>query len=187
MNNIKDEFKILKELLYSGEIDQETYSVELNNLLNKSRANANFNSIYNDDIETLYKYNITRKIIILIIFITVIILLFKIFYVKKPIEFVETLSNISPPIQKATTGNTTKTIDETTVYIEYLASYEISGLVVDVQNYYEHNIKNKLSPVDIGISWGFLADNNDKMSWSSSGDRFLHTSTTGTWFKELRS
>ena len=69
--------------------------------------------------------------------------------------------------------------------INYVASYELSGRVVDVQNYYGSSLQNELSPLDVGISWGFLAEDNDKVTWTSNGTRFLKWRTQDmTWYNE---
>ena len=58
--------------------------------------------------------------------------------------------------QRSGTGNNvillSNRLNGSNVEINYVAKYSISGRVVDVQNYYGYDIRNNLSPKDIGIS-----------------------------------
>lgn len=98
------------------------------------------------------------------------------------------LSNISEPTQYATLGGTTLEINGGKADITYIAEYSLSGRVVDVENYYGSNIRNQLSPKDIGIAWGFLAtdENQEKIRWTSTGNRFLSWFIPdGEWYREI--
>ena len=98
------------------------------------------------------------------------------------------MNNLQQPTQIATKGNVVKIINGLNVEISFVATYKISGRVVDVQNYYGFDIENKLSPKDIGLSWGFLAreQNNKKVRWSSLGNRYLSWySNDGKWISEM--
>lgn len=184
MNNLKREFQELKQKLANGEIDQETYSKEVDKLTNKSRFNSTINSIYYGDVES-HKVTYSQLIIIFIIILIACIFFFKFFYVKKPIEHVESLENLPSPIQTSASGGTSMEVNGVTVDIDFIADYEITGLVVGTYDFSQTSTLNKLCPVDIGMSWGFLADYNDRVSWNSSGNRFLSFYTEGTWYKEL--
>lgn len=116
---------------------------------------------------------------ILITFLVIcaaLISIYKNISVEKNIEYVNSLSNIQEPIQTKALGTINKTINNTDFEINYVDKYSISGRVVDIQNYIGYNANNKLSPKDLGISWGFLAseENYKKVKWMSYGNRFLH-------------
>lgn len=92
-------------------------------------------------------------------------------------------SNIEAPVQGVTSGARVKTINGVNVILNFVATYEITGRVVDIEEYKEqpdeindgYSMLNLVSPKDIGISWGELAitKNHRKVKWSSSGDRHL--------------
>ena len=104
----------------------------------------------------------------------IILLFFSINIMSKKYEYVPNLSNLPEPRQVATTGGTTKNVFGENVKIDYVASYSISGRVVNVHNFLPYKTENILSPVDLGISWGIVASDqyNKKLSWGSRG-RFL--------------
>lgn len=112
------------------------------------------------------------KIYIFILIIGV-IFFFNMNYVDKNTEYVDDLENLSDPIQTETSGGFDLKMDGWNVDVNYIAEYSISGKVVDVQDYYGVSFNDKLSPVDLGITWGFLA-NDETLIWSSSGNRFLN-------------
>ena len=80
------------------------------------------------------------------------------------------------PTQKDTLRKSIKTIMGTEIEINYIALYKMSGRVIDVQNYLGYTAQNVLSPKDIGIAWGFMAneENIQKVKWNSYGNRWLY-------------
>lgn len=183
MFNLEEEIKAWKYLLDTGEIDEITYNEEINKLKLKDEKRKNYKKI---DFYNLL--NIFSKIFIFLIVCMTLIWIYKTNNVSKNIEYVKSLSNIPKPSQIKTSGNITKTINGANVEINYVAKYSISGRVVDVQNYYGYDIRNKLSPKDIGMSWGFLANekNHRKVTWSSAGNRYLSWySSDGMWINEM--
>lgn len=184
MNKLKKEFKELKKKLSNGEIDQETYSKEVDKLTNKTKIHQSTNLKSNNNPKTI-KLTYGNLISTFLFLVILAIIYFTVFYVKKPVEYINSFKNLPSPIQTRTKGNTSITIDEINFNIDFLATYEITGLVVGTQQHLQTSNLNKLSPVDIGLSWGFVADNNDKMSWYIGENRFLNFYTQGTWYTEL--
>lgn len=183
MFNLEEEIKAWKYLLDTGEIDEITYNEEINKLKLKDEKRKNHKKI---DIFNLLK-NFLKIFMFLIVCMTL-VWIYKTNNVSKNIEYVKSLSNIPKPSQIKTSGNITKIINGSNVEINYVAKYSISGRVVDVQNYYGYDIRNNLSPKDIGISWGFLANekNHRKVTWSSAGNRYLSWySSDGMWINEM--
>lgn len=183
MNNIEEEIKSWKELLDAGEIDKIIYDEEINKLKIKEakrKEHKNFGS------HELMKFG--SQILIVIIVVLAIIWIFKNNYVTRTTENVRSLSNIQDPIQIPTKGKAFKIIDNSNFEINFVATYKISGRVVDVQNYFGYNAQNKLSPRDIGLSWGSLAneENNKKIKWTSLGNRYLSWySSDGRWVNQM--
>jgi hypothetical protein len=131
------------------------------------------------------------KILIFLLICKAILSIFndnKVNNVSENIEYVKSLYNIPNPSQIQTSGTITKIINGLNVEINYVAKYSITGRVVDVQNYYSSNIGDILSPKDVGISWGFLANENNhsKVRWSSMGNRYLSWySNDGEWINTM--
>ena len=133
----------------------------------------------------IQRENKVKRVIIFAFGIVVCIAFLKNKLIFKPYEYIESFSNIPDPIQEDTNGKITKTIDNVDFDINYVAKYSISGLAVDVQKYFDFEY-GKLSPVDVGISWGFLVDENDRISWLSKGTRFLNFQTKDTtWYRSV--
>lgn len=183
MFNLEEEIKSWECLLDRGEIDEITYKQEVDKLIRKNEKRKKHKKI---DVFSWLK--IYLKIIILLIICTILISIYKNSNTTKNIEYVKNLNNIPSPTQIKTSGNSNKSISGLNVEINYVAKYSISGRVVDVQNYYGYDIGDKLSSKDIGISWGFLANekNHRKVTWSSTGNRFLSWySSDGAWINEM--
>ena len=107
--------------------------------------------------------------------------------VSNNVEYVS-LNYIQNPRQVRTSGNINKVINDWNVEINYVAEYKVTGRVVDVQDYYGNDLQNKLSPKDVGLTWGELAKekNHSKLTWSSLGNRFLSwRSSDSEWIKEV--
>ncbi len=98
------------------------------------------------------------------------------------------LSNIPAPTQTGTKGSTTKAIKDGIAEITYVAEYVINGRVVDVESYNGSSVGDKLSPRDVGLAWGILStdESQDKIKWTSYGNRFLNWKVTDTeWLESI--
>ena len=75
------------------------------------------------------------------------------------------------PIQEEASGSTTMHKGGYTVNIEYKASYKVDALVVHRKKYSDSGLGGKLSPVDLALAWGKVAENNTKINfhWHQSG------------------
>jgi hypothetical protein len=65
-----------------------------------------------------------------------------------------------------------------TINIDMLYMYEITGRVSNIEKYNNNEIFSKISPLDVGISWGETANkyNHNKIKYSSIGDRKIYSS-----------
>ncbi len=88
---------------------------------------------------------------------------------------VDYLDNIPSPDQvPATGGNKTENKGVERV-VTYLSKYDTSGRVVETYTYMKFMNDNVLRPVDIGMSWGDMAkqENHEKINYSMIGDRSI--------------
>lgn len=195
MFNFEEEIKAWKQLLDSGEIDKITYEYEVNKLVRKNeRIKQQRRRPYKQhkriDKPLLLKLSLEIGIFLIVIYFMIFNLSsFNIINeTTKNVEYVTSLSNIGKPKQSKTSGEFEKEVDGINVEITCVAEYSISGRIVDVQSYYGYNVFNKLSPIDVGMSWGFLANdkNNSKVQWSTYGDRLLRYNVSdGMWVNEV--
>ena len=99
------------------------------------------------------QHNNKILLIIIIICLSPIIVLF---LIPKPHQYVQNVDNLPEPIQMPTTWWTTMKIDGTTIYIDFLAEYDIQWRVLATRNYddsFMWNIWNKISPRDFVLWW----------------------------------
>jgi hypothetical protein len=135
--------------------------------------------------ELIQRENKIKKTIIVIFCLVVCFAFLKNKVIFKDYEYVDDFSNLPDPIQEESSGGVVKTIDKIDFDIQFVAKYSISGLAVDVQKYYDFEY-GKLSPIDVGMSWGFMVDENDRIHWYSKGTRFLHFETKDVkWYRSV--
>ena len=122
-------------------------------------------------------------VVVLVIFVTMVFLLTK---DTKPIEYVESLTNFEAPVQTKTTGTATVEVQGNEATLEYVASYSISGPIIYLQNHYGTDYTDKLYPTDVGIAWGKVADNKEKINFKVTGQGFLdYTANDKKWVETL--
>ena len=90
-----------------------------------------------------------------------------------------TIADIPEPTQNLTSSNTTTRITGTnwTANAKHLASYQIEGLVVGVEDYDGNSLYDKISPRDISIAWGDMAAHNNLITWKR-GHREMNAEVT---------
>ena len=72
--------------------------------------------------------------------------------------------------------------------LTYVATYEISGLVVKTDKYYGNDLYSQIAPVDVSMVCGFLLkkENLEKIRFSRIIDRFLnYTISDGKWLESV--
>lgn len=178
MLDSEEEIKAWKELLEKGQITEEIYYREIERIDRRKLFYKTLNP--RNSVNSFWKMILVFLGSILIIFV------FSNSKINKTTEEIISLSNIPEPKQITTNGSVKKIVGEKEVDINYIASYTLSGKVVDVQKYYGSSLQNKLSPLDIGIAWGFLAEDSDeKVTWTSNGTRFLRWRTNDMdWYNK---
>lgn len=170
MSNLENEIEEWKKLLKNGRITEETYYNEIQKI--ESRMLFEKTSNHRNSTKKFF------QLIIIFFGIMITIFIFSNSQESKIQEEITSLEDIPEPIQINVDGSTKKDVDGKQVNINYIASYVLSGKVVDVQEYYGSSLQNKLSPLDVGIAWGFLAEDSDeKVTWTSNGTRFLRWRT----------
>lgn len=75
------------------------------------------------------------------------------------------------PIQLEASGSEHLNLDGYDLTIAFRYSYDISALVVSTCDYSSSSIGDKLSPKDLALAWGKVAEYNKKVdfNWSQSG------------------
>ena len=120
-----------------------------------------------------YDYEKKRKIVIgIVLFIIAGVAVF--FFISK-MGRRRAVAGIREPIQKEATGHVDKTVSGYNVRIEFLYEYDIEALVVSTKNYKGSGVGDKLSPKDVALAWGKVAEYNKKINfhWKQSG-RWVH-------------
>ena len=142
-----------------------------------------YDDFYSQESKKTKKFNIkklslnsVKKIIASIIVFILLFIIINLLSVKKEYDFSYDIYNLPAPIQSRTTGDVTKNVMGTTVNISFVADYSIFGRVVDTVNYWPLSINDSLSPKDVALAWGSLADDNvlDCFYWASTNNRFTH-------------
>ncbi len=82
------------------------------------------------------------------------------------------IAGIRDPIQKEASGMAKWKEEGNNAYFRLLYSYDIEALVVHTHSYWGNtNAGDRLSPLDLGLAWGKVAEYNDRIDfhWSQSG------------------
>ena len=114
------------------------------------------------------KSDITRKLIIIILLLSAIMLVFVYFSSKGKQRSVD---NLPAPIQTEADGLTSFEKSGYNVTISFKYAYDIKALVVSTHDYVPYSIGDKLSPRDFALAWGGVAATNKEVdyNWSQSG------------------
>ena len=93
------------------------------------------------------------------------------FYIGNPPPKHKAAAGLSDPTQIPATGEVNLKVDEYDVNIKYKASYKIKALAASTKNYSGTSLGDRLSPKDVALIWGTVAENNDKIdfNWSQEG------------------
>lgn len=164
----EDHMKKLDEDLASGKITKEVYDKEVERIT--------FRKEREDNVAASNKKFIIGVVICILIGIISLLYINRFSLFGKEYINVPDLNNLKAPVQGKAQGTKRVTIDGKYAYITKVHTYTIQARVVDVQQYMEFNFMNRLSPVDLGLAWGFMAEdkNQGKLTFSSNGSRFLH-------------
>lgn len=168
MLNFNEELEGLKELLETGKIDKQTYDEEVARL-NQKKENIKPNKIRALKASNML-LNILRVLIILVISVILIIFLIENSGGTREYEKLSNIDNLPDPIQTSTSKEVTTRVLGLETKLTYLAKYSITGRVVYINKHKEGNLIDRVCPIDLGISWGYLANkyNFKKLKWSSS-------------------
>lgn len=114
--------------------------------------------------------NKRKKIIGWIIFLLIVGIIVGFFVYKNGTR--KAVYGIDDPIQtEVSPDGTSVTIDDYKLTITYLYSYDIEALVVHTKDYIGFSVDDKLSPIDLALTWGAVAEYNEFIDfhWSQSG------------------
>lgn len=80
-------------------------------------------------------------------------------------------AGIAAPIQTQTEGYTKTSVNDYNAYINYLYEYNIEALVVHTKDYFGFGFEDTLSPKDLALAWGPVAEYNTQIDfhWGQSG------------------
>lgn len=187
MNSFEEEKAYWQSLLDKGEINLETYNRQIEVINQRANFDAKHNENNTEKQQNNKKLKNFKILIFIIMIVCAIIMYNKDIFVDKSKYISANLEDLPSPIQETARGSVTKTIDGTNIDIRYIYSYIINGRVVNTYSYAPISIQNKLSPKDVGLTWGFLTKDeyNDKIKWSSSGNRFLKWRIEdGNWYRD---
>lgn len=143
-------------------------------------------SIKKKNKQIIKEQHLNKKIKIIIATYLIILALLTIFktatstitYFTRDIEKINSLRNIKEPIQINYEEIKTKITTIKGINIDAIASYEITGRVTNTHRYSGLDNFNKISPIDVSISWGNIANKevHKKVKYYSIGDRKVYTS-----------
>ncbi|MCI8277132.1 MAG: hypothetical protein HFJ46_04305 [Clostridia bacterium] len=194
------EIKEWQELLESGQINEKTFKKEVGKLNFKKKMEAEkainkekklrIKSEKDTKLSPDEKHNLLiKKIKIILTIIALILMLSYIpFNIRKAYSHPLSKQNLPAPIQKEASGSRTDNLNSVSMKIDYLYTYSISGRVVSTYHYVSDSIYDRISPIDVGISWGVLSmnKNNSQITFSHEGDRFLNYEITGDFSQILK-
>ena len=121
----------------------------------------------------------------------ILVAVYAVFKIPAEIHAHRTIAGIPEPVQidiaVLDIADTTKTIDRDGYWaeLEYLASYDIKGLVVALDDY-DHKIGevsafDKAIPRDLSLTWGVSAQYSNKIKWSHGGRAVKWEYTPDLW------
>ena len=121
----------------------------------------------------------------------ILVAVYAVFKIPAEIHAHRTIAGIPEPVQidiaDLDIAETTKTIDRDGYWaeLEYLASYDIRGLVVALDDY-DHKIGevsafDKAIPRDLSLTWGVSAQYSNKIKWSHGGRAVKWEYTPDLW------
>ena len=166
------------------EIDQDTFNREYETLINSEEFANNVKEAKKIDLSEFKK----PWFIFFLVF-AILLIFYNLAgpYIGREYAYAD-LSNIDEPIQEPYDGSVKLIIDNYDISIDLIYKYEISGKAVATYHYLPTKTSNKLSPVDVGIAWGYLLneENFDSIKWVETGNRYLTAIPKNqNWYNEI--
>lgn len=160
----------LDKLFNAGKIDQIFYEKEMAKLDYKIKEKAKREKA--NKVQGL-KNKSSVVLVIVILIIASIVVISNLKTVGKNYEEVESFDRLSSPIQERSGGGATIENDDGEFHVEFLYSYTLYGRVADTYTYRKNSTDNKVSPKDIAVMWGPLAQDRffDDIDVRSLGSR----------------
>lgn len=178
MNEFENDISRVRLKYQTGQIDQETYFAELKRLSEIEEEKNNPDTSKKKTKGALF-------VIIKELWLPILVIIAVVMYcisITAPQEFenVDSLGNLPDPIQSDLLGGkVVKTALGKNVDIIYGAEYTIYGRVVTAKTFAPMNVRDALSPMDLGLTWGFLAQDeyDDAVIFTALPSRFLRFET----------
>lgn len=178
MKDFSKELAEWKTLFEEGQIDEATYLAEISRLSRLEDEQKN-NEVRSNKVkkEAAFKFIEIIKAFWLqiLVFIFIICVVAKV-NTPKEYEIVKSLGELPDPVQENLLGGRVeKVVFGKNVDIIYGAEYTIYGRVIGTFSPMPTNIRDSLSPMDIALSWGFLAQDtyDHEVIYTSLPSRFL--------------
>lgn len=116
-----------------------------------------------------------KKIVDTLIFVVLLLIAGAfVFYIIQGRGKLRAIPGIREPIQTEASGTKDIIVSGYTVNLEYQYAYDIEALVVHTHEYTSVGIDDKVSPVDLGLAWGAVAENNTEIDFNwDQMNRFL--------------
>ena len=111
----------------------------------------------------MYEENQRKRRLLILVGILVIMLLFMFRNFQWGKQ--RSIAGIREPIQTEANGMEQTVMSGYDISIYYHYAYDIEGLVVSTNNYYGFSPEDKLSPRDIGLAWGKVAELNTQVGF----------------------
>ena len=160
----------------TGKIDEATYLAELRQYTSTEQEVNSENSSKKKKEKVFILFAIIKEFWIpIIVFIGIIIFLCG-RITPKEYEYVDDFGNLPEPVQENLLGGRVQKVAfGKNVNIIYGAEYTIYGRVVGTYKYKPTSVVNSLSPIDIGLAWGFMAQDeyDHEVVYTSKPSRFL--------------
>lgn len=179
MNEFESEISRIRLKYQTGQIDQATYLEELKKISELEEESKNPKPPKKVSIKSII-FVIFKEFWIPIIFLLVILFFFIRAAVPKEYEIINSLAELPDPVQENLLGGRVeKVVFGKNVDIIYGAEYTIYGRVIGTYSPLPTNVRDAVSPMDIALSWGFLAQDtyDNAMIFTSLPSRFLRFET----------
>lgn len=118
----------------------------------------------------------SNEILYIILWILALPIVFLWLFIKKPHEYVPDINNLPDPIQISTSWWTTMNVNWATIYIDFLAEYDIQWRVLATRNYDDSGlwkIWDKISPRDFVLWWWSIMSKKESMKYFIADEYLL--------------
>lgn len=175
MNDDKNREKTIELLrrLENNEIDQDTFNKEFDQFVRSEEFKNNHKRASKFNFSSLGNPWSIGFLVVIILFIVSKFYIFP--YIGREYVVAKDYNNLDQPVQEVYGGQEHIKIDGVDVEVNLAYKYKIKGKVLATHHYLPTTLSNKLSPVDVGIAWGYILKepNFKKIKCHETGTRRL--------------